>query len=57
MKKALFWMVVLAAVLLWTRMMQRRLHIARMRGDMYRDIAARLDRRLAEQTVNTVDQA
>lgn len=37
--------IVLAAYVI---VLQRRLQAARMRGDMYRDISARLDRRVAE---------
>ena len=32
----------------WILVLQRRLRAARMRGDMYRDIAARLDQRVVE---------
>lgn len=32
----------------WIVALQRRLHAERMRGDMYRDISARLDRRVVE---------
>jgi hypothetical protein len=32
----------------WIFELRRRLNAARMRGDMYRDISARLDRRVAE---------
>ncbi|HNP70889.1 MAG TPA: hypothetical protein PLO33_03640 [Kouleothrix sp.] len=33
----------------WIVLLQRRLRAAQMRGDMYRDIATRLDRQLSEQ--------
>lgn len=39
----------LAAALVYIVILQRRLAAAEMRGNMYRDISARLDRRLAEQ--------
>lgn len=45
---ALLRVLVLAGVVLWIVNLQRSLRAARMRGDMYRDIAARLDRRVAE---------
>jgi hypothetical protein len=32
----------------WIFALQRRLRAAQMRGDMYRDISARLDRRVVE---------
>lgn len=48
MKQTFFWLVVVAAGAAWIADLQRRLHAAHMRGDMYRDISARLDRRLAE---------
>jgi len=35
----------------WNILLRRQLADARMRGDMYRDIAARLDRQIAGQTV------
>ena len=35
-------------MLAWILVLQRRLRAARMRGDMYRDIAARLDRQVVE---------
>lgn len=38
----------LVGLTLWGISLQRRLQAATMRGDMYRDISARLDRRVAE---------
>lgn len=38
----------LIGLAVWIFVLQRRLHAARMRGDMYRDIAARLDRQVVE---------
>ena len=46
--RTLFWIVALAGMALWIISLQRRLHMARMRGDMYRDIAARLDRQVVD---------
>ena len=40
--------IALIALAIWIVNLQRRLHAAQMRGDMYRDISARLDRRVAE---------
>lgn len=42
--------VALVGMILWIVALQRRLRAAQMRGDMYRDISARLDRRLVELT-------
>jgi hypothetical protein len=51
MKKLTFVLVVLLiGAALWIIDLRRRLHSSQMRGDMYRDISARLDRRLVEQT-------
>ena len=44
----LIWLAVFIALVAWIVMLQRRLRVARMRGDMYRDISARLDRRVVE---------
>jgi hypothetical protein len=46
--RTLAWATVVAGLVLWVVQLQRRLRAAEMRGDMYRDIAARLDRRVAE---------
>ena len=43
-------LAVLVALAAWIVMLQRRLQAARMRGDMYRDISVRLDRRVVELT-------
>ncbi len=48
MKKVFLNIIVLAALVAWIIDLQRRLNFAQMRGDMYRDISARLDRRIAE---------
>ena len=44
----LFWIALLIGMATWIIALQRRLQAARMRGDMYRDISARLDRRVVE---------
>jgi hypothetical protein len=44
----LFWLAVIIGMVAWIIALQRRLHAARMRGDMFRDISARLDRRVVE---------
>jgi hypothetical protein len=46
----LVWLAILIALAAWVVILQRRLQAARMRGDMYRDISARLDRRVVELT-------
>jgi len=48
--RKLIWLVVFVALAAWIVMLQRRLRAAQMRGDMYRDISARLDRRVVELT-------
>jgi hypothetical protein len=48
--RKLIWLAVIVALSAWIVMLQRRLQAARMRGDMYRDISARLDRRVVELT-------
>lgn len=44
----LFRVAAIGGMVLWIISLQRRLRAAQMRGDMYRDISARLDRRIAE---------
>ena len=46
--RTLFWIAVIIGMAVWIMSLQRRLHAARMRGDMYRDISARLDRKVVE---------
>jgi len=46
----LVWIAVSIALAAWIIVLQRRLQAARMRGDMYRDISARLDQRVVELT-------
>lgn len=46
----LFWLVVVITLAAWIVILQRRLQTAQMRGDMYRDISTRLDRRVVELT-------
>lgn len=41
--------IVGSAAVFWIIDLQRRLQAARIRGDMYRDISIRLDRRLSHQ--------
>jgi hypothetical protein len=42
--------LLLVSALVWIMDLRRRLQAAQMRGDMYRDISTRLDRRVAELT-------
>jgi hypothetical protein len=46
----LLWLVVVIALAAWVAILQRRLQAAQMRGNMYRDISTRLDRRVVELT-------
>jgi len=46
--RTLFWIAVISGMAVWIVSLQRRLEAARMRGDMYRDISARLDRKVVE---------
>jgi hypothetical protein len=56
MKKLMVLLVLLlAAAALWIMELRRRLHSALMRGDMYRDISVRLDRRLVEEQASPSD--
>ena len=48
--RKLIWLAVVIALAAWVALLQRRLQAARMRGDMYRDISTRLDRRVVELT-------
>jgi hypothetical protein len=48
MKGMLLLLVLLAGAVIWIMDLQRRLQAAQIRGDMYRDISARLDKRVAE---------
>jgi len=43
-------LILLVGALLYVVTLRRQLQAAQMRGDMYRDISARLDRRVAELT-------
>lgn len=59
MKQTLFWILLLAVAGIWITDLRRQLRAAQMRGDMYRDISARLDRRLNDLTTAhqpTVDE-
>lgn len=42
--------LLLLGAVVWIMDLRRRLEAAQMRGDMYRDISTRLDRRVAELT-------
>lgn len=48
MNKTIFLLLALVAAAIWIVTLRRQLEAARMRGDMYRDISVRLDRRMAE---------
>lgn len=48
--KQLILLGVLVGLTVWVIRLRRQLQAAEMRGDMYRDISARLDQRLAEAT-------
>jgi hypothetical protein len=50
MKQTVFFLIMVAGAAAWIVDLRRRLQAAQMRGDMYRDISARLDRRIAELT-------
>jgi hypothetical protein len=51
MKLNILLIALLAIATLWIVNLRRQLQAAQMRGDMYRDISARLDRRVAELNV------
>lgn len=46
--RTFFWLGAVLGLGTWVIVLQRKLNAAQMRGDMYRDISARLDRRVAE---------
>ena len=46
--RTLFSIGLVVGMAAWILILQRRLQAARMRGDMYRDIAERLDRQVSE---------
>jgi type IV secretory pathway TrbD component len=46
--RTLFWIAAIIGMAIWIVSLQRRLQAAQMRGDMYRDISARLDRKVVE---------
>jgi hypothetical protein len=50
MRLNLWLLIALAAAAVYVLTLRRQLQAAQMRGDMYRDISARLDRRVAELT-------
>ena len=46
--RRIFSVAVIVGIVTWSIAQQRRLQAARMRGDMYRDVATRLDRQVVE---------
>ena len=46
--RTLFWVGAVTGLTAWIITLQRRLRSAQMRGDMYHDIAVRLDQQLVE---------
>lgn len=46
--RTVVWLGAVAGLAAWIVALQQRLNAAQMRGDMYRDIAARLDRQIVE---------
>jgi hypothetical protein len=46
--RRLFWAAIVGGMAVWIVSLRQRLQAAEMRGDMYRDIAARLDRQLVD---------
>jgi hypothetical protein len=42
------WVALVGGMAVWIISLRQRLKVAAMRGDMYRDIAARLDRQVVE---------
>jgi hypothetical protein len=48
MMRIILWAAALLGVAIYIASLQRMLRSALLRGDMYRDIAARLDKRIAE---------
>ncbi len=52
MMRNVFWAGLVAGLTVWIGVMYRQLEAARLRGDLYRDAANRLDRRVSELTTN-----
>jgi hypothetical protein len=46
--RTLMWAAVVIGMAVWIVSLKQRLRSAQMRGDMYRDISARLDRQIVE---------
>ena len=46
--RRILWAAIVGGVAVWIVSLRQRLQAAEMRGDMYRDIAARLDRQIVE---------
>jgi hypothetical protein len=46
--RSLLWAALVGSMVVWIVSLRQRLQAAEMRGDMYRDIAARLDRQIVD---------
>ena len=46
--RSFLWAAIVGGMVWWIISLRQRLQAAEMRGDMYRDIAARLDRQIAD---------
>ena len=46
--RSFLWAAIVVGMVVWIISLRQRLQAAEMRGDMYRDIAARLDRQIAD---------
>ena len=46
--RRLLWAIIVGCAVVWIVTLRQRLQAAEMRGDMYRDIAARLDRQIVD---------
>ena len=46
--RRLLWAAIVGGIVVWIVSLRQRLQAAEMRGDMYRDIAARLDRQIVD---------
>jgi hypothetical protein len=46
--RSFLWAATVGGMVVWIISLRQRLQAAEMRGDMYRDIAARLDRQIAD---------
>jgi hypothetical protein len=52
MMRNVFWAGAVAGLAIWIGVLYRQLEAARLRGDLYRDAANRLDQRLHESAAN-----